>query len=563
MKKSTVLFYLGFALFFGVFLFYPISYAVIRAFWVERESGSYFTTSFFLGVFTDPVQRESILNSFALALVSTIASTLVALPLAWVSVKYRFRGKTALSGLLLVPMILPPFVGAIGMRSIFARYYGSANLILSKLGLIDENSLIDWFGAWSFVGVVVLETLHLYPIMFLNLTAALANIDPSMEEAARNVGSSGFGLFRRITFPLVLPGFFAGATIVFIWAFTDLGTPLMFGYRRVMAVQIFDRLKEIETNPQGYALVVVVLLTTLLLFVISKRFLQAQSYSMMSKGGRGAEEKTPGPVKLAVIYVLFLGVIGAAVIPHLGVILTSLSDRWFMTIVPESLTAEHYQNALSHHMTVPAIKNSILYSSLSTLLDIFIGVFVAIMLVRKRVVGANVLDAIVMLPLALPGIVLAFGYVGSFRGTFMDPQVNPTWLLVISYAVRRLPYMVRSVVAGLQQVSESFEEASLNLGAGPVKTTLRITVPLIGANILAGSILVFSFAMLEVSDSLLLAFSEGSYPITKAIYHLFNRLGDGPYIASALGVWAMVFLTLSLVGASLVLGRKMGELFRA
>ncbi|MDP6115861.1 MAG: ABC transporter permease subunit, partial [Planctomycetota bacterium] len=136
------------------------------------------------------------------------------------------------------------------------------------------------------------------------------------------------------------------------------------------------------------------------------------------------------------------------------------------------------------------------------------------------------------------------------------------WLLIISYAVRRLPYMVRAVVAGLQQVSESFEEASMNLGAGPVETTFKITVPLIGANILAGSILAFSFAMLEVSDSLLLAFSENYYPITKAIYSLFTRLGDGPYIASALGIWSMVFLTVSLIGASMILGRKMGEMFR-
>jgi iron(III) transport system permease protein len=559
MRRSTILFYVAFALFFGVFLFYPVSYAVARAFSVEGR----LTASFFLGVFTDPVQRESILNSFLLGLTVTVTTTLVSLPLAWVSVKFRFPGKSVLTGLLLVPMILPPFVGAIGMRGIFARYYGSANLILSKIGLIDENSLIDWLGAWSFVGVVVLETLHLYPIMFLNLTAAFANIDPSMEEAGRNLGSSGFGLFRRITFPLLLPGFFAGATIVFIWAFTDLGTPLMFGYRRVMAAQIFDRLKEIESNPQGYALVAVVLLTTLVLFVVSKRFLRAQSYEMLSKGGRGADERTPGLFGLAGIYLVFLLIIGAAVVPHVGVVLTSLSGRWFMTVVPDVITGEHYLNALSHPMTLPSIKNSILYSSFSTLLDIVVGLGIAIMLVRRKVKGAAILDGIVMLPLALPGIVLAFGYVGSFRDTFLDPRTDPTWLLIISYSVRRLPYMVRSVVAGLQQVSESFEEASLNLGAGLLRTTARITVPLVGANIIAGAMLAFSFAMLEVSDSLMLAFTENYYPITKAIYYLFNRLGDGPYIASALGVWAMVFLSLSLIGASLVLGKKMGQLFRA
>ena len=121
---------------------------------------------------------------------------------------------------------------------------------------------------------------------------------------------------------------------------------------------------------------------------------------------------------------------------------------------------------------------------------------------------------------------------------------------------------MRAAIAGLEQVSESFEEASLNLGASPLRTSVKITIPLIGANLIAGGILAFSFAMLEVSDSLILASTEQYYPITKAIYQLFGRLGDGPYISSALGVWAMVFLTLSLTAASIALGKKMGEIFR-
>ncbi|MBI2191885.1 MAG: iron ABC transporter permease [Planctomycetes bacterium] len=569
--KSTAIFYAAFALFFGAFLFYPISYALVRAFQINGR----FTLSFVLGVLADPVQRESIANSFLLGAAVTATSTLVALPLAWATVKFQFPGKPFFSGLLLVPMILPPFVGAIGMRVFFARYYGSANLFLAKLGLTDGGHLIDWFGEWGFFGVVILQTLHLYPIMYLNLSAALANIDPAMEDAARNLGSRGLGLFRRITFPLMLPGFFAGATLVFIWAFTDLGTPLMFGYRRVMAVQIFDRLVEMETNPQGYALVVVVLVTTLALFLASKQVIRGQSFSMMSKGTTAASERRPGPLAMAALYAMFLAVIGAAMIPHLGVVMTSLSKRWFMTLTPDIWTLDHYGSALSHPLTLPAIRNSILYSSLSTLVDVVLGLWIGVMLVRRKIVGAAVLDAIVMLPLALPGIVLAFGYVGAFGGASgtldlgffqwrltLDPRENPVALLVISYSVRRLPYMVRAVVAGLEQVSESFEEASLNLGATPAQTTMRITVPLIGANLVAGTILAFSFAMLEVSDSLLLVFKEPFYPITKAIYQLFARLDDGPYIASALGVWAMAFLTLSLMGAALIMGRKMGEMFR-
>jgi len=134
--------------------------------------------------------------------------------------------------------------------------------------------------------------------------------------------------------------------------------------------------------------------------------------------------------------------------------------------------------------------------------------------------------------------------------------------LVIAYAVRRLPYVVRSTVAGLEQTSGELEEAALNLGAGRLRAIRTIILPLIVANLLAGALLAFSFAMLEVSDSLILAQREGDYPITKAIYVLFERLGDGPYIASAMGVWAMALLAVTLVGASVLIGKKMGAIFR-
>jgi iron(III) transport system permease protein len=145
---------------------------------------------------------------------------------------------------------------------------------------------------------------------------------------------------------------------------------------------------------------------------------------------------------------------------------------------------------------------------------------------------------------------------------FLDPTRNPTALLVIAYSVRRLPFVVRSAVAGLQQTSPMLEEAAMNLGAPPLRTLQKITLPLITANILAGGLLAFAFAMLEVSDSLILAQRSVDFPITKAIYELFQLLGDGRYLASALGVWSMVFLGLTIFAASRLLGKKMGALFR-
>jgi iron(III) transport system permease protein len=128
--------------------------------------------------------------------------------------------------------------------------------------------------------------------------------------------------------------------------------------------------------------------------------------------------------------------------------------------------------------------------------------------------------------------------------------------------MRKMPFIVRSAIAGLQQTSETYEEAAQNLGCSPVKSAIKITLPLIMANLLAGAMLAFSKSMLEVSDSLLLAQKQMYFPITKAIYTLMNLVGDGPFLACALGVWAMAFLAITIVGASILMGKKLGAIFR-
>jgi len=197
---------------------------------------------------------------------------------------------------------------------------------------------------------------------------------------------------------------------------------------------------------------------------------------------------------------------------------------------------------------------------------VVLGVVIAWLLTRRRIPFATLLDALAMLPLALPGIVLAFGYVAGFdfKISWLNPRDNPTLLLIVSYSVRRLPYIVRSAYAGFQQTSTTLEEASANLGASPFRTLRKITLPLVMANLIAGTILTFSFAMLEVSDGLILAMKEHYFPITKMIYQLMGRIDpNAPSLACALGVVGMIILTASLLIAGRILGKKMGQLFRA
>jgi iron(III) transport system permease protein len=548
------IFLLVLLVFLSLFLIYPIANVLLNAFYVDGQ----FTLAFFKLMLTDAYQWSIVLNSINLGILVTLATSLLAVPIALLLTRNDFPGKNILQGLLLVPMILPPFVGAVGMRQMFARF-GSINLLLMEIGLIDRP--IDWFGGGALLGVIVLQVLHLFPIMYLNVAAALANVDPSLEEAARNVGAKGLTLFRKITFPLMLPGYFAGASIVFIWSFTDLGTPLMFEYRQLVPVQIFDMINDIHKNPMGYILVVLMIFLTIGFFIITKSVLGGRQYEMMSHGQIGQKPRKASRALTGFIYSLILGLTFIALIPHFSVILTSFAERWFMSVLPQSYTTQFYGMIFEHRLTSVGISNSLWLSSVSTLIDIVVGITIAYLLVRTRIPGKTLLDTLTMLPLAIPGIIIAFGYLSGFSGTFLDARVNPIPLLIIAYSIRRLPYMVRSAYAGFQQVSVNMEEAAQNVGATPGQTLRKITMPLVFANLIAGGILCFSFAMLEVSDSLILAAEEKNFPITKAIYILMGR-PDGPFIASALGVLGMLLLMVTLLLVGKFLGKRMGEIFR-
>lgn len=539
------------------FLVLPVSVIVVKAF----VSDGSFTLEYFRLLFQNDLQTEAILNSVKIGLCTTLLTTLVSLPLAVVNTKLDFRGKGFLTGLLLVPMVMPPFVGAIGFQRFFARR-GSVNLLLTDLGLIDTP--IEWLGGGNlFWAVVILETLALYPIMYLNLSAALANVDPSLEEMATTLGVSRWRQYKDIVWPLARPGYFAGAIIVFIWALTDLGTPLLVGFEQSMPVRIFKMVTDVNENPVGFALVFLVIVMTVFFFLASKLAFGGKKYEMMARGHvTSGVRKVQGLWHLPV-YLLLFGVIATALFPHIAVVITSFSDNWFMTVLPEKWSTQYYEMVLGTELPLIGIRNSLMLASLSCLLDLVLGLLIAYVVTRKLIPFAGLLDSLVMIPLALPGIVLAFGYVVTYSGTFLDPLNNPVPLLVIAYAIRRLPYMVRSAAAGLQQTSVSLEEASHTFGASRFHTLRKITMPLVAANLIAGGLLCFAYAMLDVSDSLILAMKDRFYPLTKVIYALFLEQGSGEFVASALGVIGMVILASCIMGASVILGKKMGELFRS
>jgi len=550
------------AVLFTAFFLWPLL-QVLKGGFVDADGR--LTFAYLGALLRDPLYLGALGNSFLIACAATALAVLIALPLAVMSDRFLFPAKNLFGSLVLIPMILPPFVGAIGIKQIFGQY-GAFNALLHHLGLLAPAATIDWFASHRIAGIALVEALSLYPIIYLNALAALANIDPAMEEAAQNLGCTGLRRFVRITLPLIRPGLFAGGTIVFIWAFTELGTPLIFDFDRVTSVQIYNGLRDIGGNPFPYALVAVMLTASVALYALGKGLFGRAGYAMMAKATSTGGARALFPAQAWLCTALFAGVTLVAVLPHLGVVFVAFSHDWYGSVLPLGWTLENFRLALGHDLTVPAIANSLKFASLATVVDLVLGVAIAYVVVRTRLAGRAVLDFLAMLPLAVPGLVLAFGYLamaqeGKFFA-FINPVKDPTVLLIIAYSVRRLPYVVRSAAAGFEQTSVTLEEAAQNLGAPPLRSIIRVTLPLITANLIAGGLLAFAFAMLEVSDSLILAQKQVFYPITKAIMELFQLLGEGKFLASALGVWAMVFLGVTIAGMSILLGKKLGAIFR-
>ena len=541
------------ALLLAVFLLYPVVFIFEKTFIVEGS----FSVHFAFHAFTDPSNLELLLRSLNLALTATCLAAIISIPAAIVMSTRSFFGRGLLQMLLLFPLILPPFVGAVGLKQVFARF-GPLNLILMDLNLISRP--VDFLGGGGFTAVALTQALHLFPILYLNLSAALSSRDQSLEEAARCAGASWLQILRRITLPLALPGFFAGSSIVFIWSFTDIGTPLIFRFEQLLPVVIYNLRDQVHENPAGYALSLMTLAVSALIFILGRR-ISGAGVSGSAKGTPRTVLTPLSPLQNLLVLVPAGAIICAALLPHAGVLLLSLSDQWSMTILPERMSLSAYTLVFSHPLTVGSIRNSLVLSFASTLFDIFLGISIAWIVCRTKIPGRKILDVVCMLPLAVPGVILAFAYLGAFSGTFMDPRHNPFPLLIIGYAMRRLPFMLRAVTAGLQQANITLEEAAFMSGAGRWHTFRRINLPLLFPHIAAGAVLSFAFAMLEVSESLLLAMEDRFYPLTKAMYVLLAR-PDGLSLASALGILGMALTALSLIIAAKALGKDLSEIFR-
>jgi iron(III) transport system permease protein len=523
---------LAIAAFLALFLVVPVITVVYVAF--TNSDGS-LTLSHFFSFFHLTLMREAFYNSLYVGGMSVLISSIIALPLAYFTVRFQFRGAILIQTLGVLPLIMPPFVGAAAMQLLFGRS-GSVNLLLN-----------EWFGfSIPFMdglnGVIFVEALHYFPFILLNLVAALANIDSAMEESAQNLGASGWRLFRRIVFPLAMPGYLAGAALVFLKVFDDVGTPLVLNVTNILAAQAYLRITSIGIDdPIGYVASVIMVIAAVLALWGSTWVMRGRDYATLQRGGSSLARRRLKPWQALWAYGWIVLVLLVVLAPHLGILLLSFSKVWSYSILPDTYTLDNYVTVFrdSSGMMV----NTLLYCGIAAGLDVILGIAIAYLILRTKLPARQWLDFIATAAIAIPGVVLGIGYLRTFKDfqlPFTDEPFTAFWLIIaIAYTVRRLPYALRSCMAALQQLHVSLEEAAENLGATKNRTIYRVVVPLMAGGILAGFVTSFLTAAVELSATIMLVTAQSDAPMSYGIYlYMQSIAGRGP--GAALGVIAVV-----------------------
>lgn len=529
-------------------LLVPVAQVMIVAF--QNPATGAATLNNFVDFFRSALFRESFWNSFYVSVVSVVVATAIALPLAYITTRFHFAGSALIQSLGFIPLIMPPFVGAVAMQLIFGRN-GTVNLLLR------EHLGFDLPFMEGLNGVILVQSIHYFPFILINLSASLRNIDRSMEEAAQNLGSHGMRLFRRIVFPLAMPGYIAGAALVFIKVFDDLGTPLLLDVNNMLAPQAYLRISSIGiSDPMGYVISVILVVFSVLSLWISFLFMRGRDYATVQKGGGGMARRELRPAEKVLAYAVVIFILLLVLTPHVGLMLLSFGTIWSFAPLPDGYTLQNYVAMWEGSRIF--IMNTLLYAGIAATADVILGVAIAYIVLRTRIFGRHGLDYLATAALAVPGVVLGIGYLRTFHSLdvpFVGKPLASWWVvIVLALTIRRLPYALRACMAALQQVSLALEEAAESLGATRRRTIHKIVVPLMKGGLLAGFITSFATAAVELSATIMLVGSSRDAPLSYGIY-LFMQTPSGRGAGAALGMVAVVLVAIGTVITQFVIER--------
>ena len=551
-RIGGILGYAAIWVFFGVFLIYPLIRLFYDAFTTDQGQ---FTLMNFYDFFTDSYYLKATMNSLLLGVGTVMTTSILGIAIAYLLLRYEFRGRELFSYLTIIPMIMPPLVGVMGFVFIMGRA-GTVNILLMDyLGFTKPVNFM-----YGIHGVLLVETLHLFPLMTLSIVDALGKIDPSLDEAAESIGSRGLRKFWDITFPLTTPGYVSGALLVFIWTFADFATPLVVGIGDLLASQAYLNIVQFVDRrlfKMGIVISAIMIILAIIFLLIAKQYVAIKDYSSLSYSKIERRKLSPLASLAAIAFLTIILIF--AFIPYLGIALDSFGRGWALTPLPVKYTLQYFKRVSVE--TPKFIINSLLYSGISVLICIAVGVPVAWIMARTKVPGREVLDSLTTLILALPGTGVGIAYMRAFRDPlpFMNMSLIAMWIVIpIVLGVRRLPYTVRGTFASLQIVHKSFEEAAESVGAKKVTTFKDVTLPLIWKGVLVGSLYSFILALQEASATLLLVV-PGHEMMTVGIFNFY--IGGSVNEAAALGFILIILGAVCLFVISKVAGTKMGGVF--
>ena len=553
--RPRVLLWVGVGLiwaFLILFLVYPLARVFYDA--VTNEAGQ-FTVANFREFFTDHFYLRSLWNSLVLGVVTVLTSSILGITIAFLLVRFDFWGRNFFSYLTMIPIISPPLVGVLGFTFILGRA-GTVNVLL--MDAFDMLKPVNFL--YGIHGVVLVETLHLFPMITLNVVDALGKIDPSLEEAAESVGARGWRRFWSVTLPLTTPGYMAGALLVFIWTFSDFATPLILGVQDLLAAQAYLNIVQFVDRRifrMGIVISALMVLLAVLFLLAARHYVGLKDYSSLSYSKVERRRLSPAGQALAVAF--FALVMLLSFIPYGGVALASVGKGWALTPLPVAYTLQYYDRVIVE--TPKYIVNSFLYSGIAVALCIVVGVPIAWLLGRSTIPGRGALDALNTLILAIPGTAIGIAYIRAFHFDLpgFDRGLTSFWIVMpLVLAVRRLPYTVRGSLASLLLVHRSMEEAAASVGATGLQGFRDITLPLIWKGILVGSLFSFMTSLQEASAVLFLALG-GWESITNGIFAFY--IAGSANEAAALGVILIVVAAVSVIIINRVAGTRMGGVF--
>ncbi|TFJ93176.1 ABC transporter permease [Lentibacillus salicampi] len=523
------------------YVIYPM-YKTFSQSVMDQEGALSFSN--YINFFTTEANLESLRNSVFISVVSVITCAIVGVAMAFLLNRYEFPGRKFLSVLVLVPMALPPLIGAIsfyflyGETGIFPRFFQQIfNL---------EEVPFSLEGIW---GIIMVHTFTMYTYFYLSASAAIKGLDLSLEEAATSLGSGRLRIWTKIILPMLTPAMVASSLLVFMISMASYTAPLMFGVQRTMTMQI--TLSRTNGNLDMSATQSTVLSIVSIAFLILMTWYQnRRNYQNQSKGTgvHRTEVRSPIVRYLAVL----LSIIGVVVLmlPIMVIALISFAvdGSWTTQIIPAAYTIQHYVELFTDPDTWGPIWNSIQMSTVAVIGNIIFGVAAAYAMVRFNFKGKAFMDILIMVPWALPGTVVAVNMISAFSEpsafAFNQVLVGTFWILPLAYFVRQLPLVFRNSQASLIQMDQSVEEAAQSLGATWWHSFRRVVLPIIMPGILAGTLLAFVQGLTEFVASILI-YTPSTMPLSVGIWNKMYSFEFGT--ACAYGVLQTILIVIVLL----------------